>query len=211
MIRRLLAAMRILLRWVFRLALAWLVLVLVLISAIYVYGRADRADTADVIVVLGAGLRPDNRPGPALIRRTGQAAALWQQGVAQHIVCTGGIPYRATRSEAAACAELLENSGVPADAIHLEERSRSTEENARFAYEILQANGWTNAVVVSDGYHLLRATWLFSQQGIPNMTSPAVDPPFWNHLTFTLREVLAFHWQIFKDALNLPFTYVNVI
>jgi uncharacterized SAM-binding protein YcdF (DUF218 family) len=194
-----------------RLALMWLVMVILLVGTVYVFGRIDRAQPADVIVVLGAGLRPDNRPGPALIRRTARAAELWQAGVAGHVICTGGVPYRATRSEADACGELLRSQGVPTAAILLEERSRSTEENALFAHEILRANGWQSAVVVSDGYHLLRATWLFGRQGIPNTTSPAPDPPFWNHFTFTWREVIALHWQVFKDVLNLPVTYVSII
>ncbi len=193
-----------------RLFLAWLLLMMVLMILVVTYGRVDRAQAADVIVVLGAGLRPDNRPGPALIRRAGQAAVLWQQGLAPNIICTGGVPVRSTRSEASGCRDVLMDNGVPSDAIWLEEDSHSTEENALYTYEIMNAQGWQQAIVVSDGYHLLRATLLFRQQGIPNTTSPAIDPPFDNHLIYSVREVLALQWQAVKDILNLPFTYVPV-
>lgn len=203
--------LRRLLRWVRRLVLVWLALILLLLAAVFVYGRADRAATADVIVVLGAGLRPDGRPGPALIRRTNQALVVWRRGLADRVICTGGIPYRATRSEASACSELLVAGGIPVEAILLEEESHSTEENALYTHTLMAQHSWEKAIVVSDGYHLLRATWLFQSQGIPNTTSPAIDPPLMNHLFSTGREIVALHWQVFKDLLGLPITYVPVL
>lgn len=182
-----------------------------LILGILVYGRIDRAQQADVIVVLGAGVTRDSRPGPALTRRSKRAAELWQQGLAPQLICSGGQPGYATRSEADACREVLEGQGVLATAIFLEEQSRSTEENARFTRAVMDAHGWRTAIVVSDGYHLLRAAWLFNNQGIPNYTSPAADPSFPNLLSAMSREVAAFHWQALKDVLNLPFTYVPVL
>lgn len=203
--------MRFILRWTLRLLLLWMVFACGVWSAIFLYGRVDRAEAADVIIVLGAGLRPDGRPGPALIRRSAQAINVWENGLAEAIICAGGVPYRANRSEAAGCRDLLLAAGIPDEHIFLEENSHSTEENALYSAEIMQANGWHSAIVVSDAYHLLRANWLFNQQGIPNVTSPAADPPFDNHLTFSLREVAALHWQVFKQVLGLPFTYVPLL
>lgn len=201
------------LRWLFpRVLLLWLVAVIGLTAAVIVYGRLDRAEDADVIIVLGAGLRRDGRPGPALTRRSEKAAQLYHDGIASHVICTGGRPQGIPRSEADACGEILRAAGVPAEAILLEEDSRSTEENALYAHELMQAQGWQQAVLVSDGFHLLRANWLFQRQGIPNTTSPAAtDPPFGQQVVFTGREIAAFHWQALKDFLGLPFTYVPVI
>lgn len=207
-----LARSRQLWRWFLRLMLLWLVLALLLGSAIILYGQADRAENADVIVVLGAGLSRNNRPGPALIRRTEQAAALYARGLAGTVICTGGYGYGRTRSEADACAELLLARGVPSSAIVLEDQSRSTEENALYTREIMDANGWITAVVVSDSYHLLRAAWIFNQAGIASTTSPAASaPPPFQHLSAIAREVAAFHWLVVKGVLNLPVTYVPII
>jgi uncharacterized SAM-binding protein YcdF (DUF218 family) len=193
-------------------AVLWLYVVVVLLVVIDAYGRVDRVQAADVIVVLGAGLRRDNTPGPALTRRSARAAELWQAGYAPVIVCSGGKPGNRTRSEADACAELLRGDGVPDSAILLEDTSRSTEENAIETDAILQANGWDSAVVVSDGFHLLRATRLFEQAGITAFASPAgVEPPPSEYLVYLLREVMAFHWLAFKDLFNLPITYVQGI
>jgi uncharacterized SAM-binding protein YcdF (DUF218 family) len=200
------------LRWlILRLALVWLLGVALLAIFIYVYGKIDHAQEADVIVVLGAGVQRDNRPGPSLIRRSNQAATLWQKGLAAHIICSGGTPGVVRRSEADACREILVESGIPESAILLEDRSRSTEENAFYTRQVMDERGWKTAIVVSDGYHLLRATWLFNRVGITVYTSPAADPPFGNWLVAMGRELAAFHWQAFKDMLGLPFTYVPVL
>ena len=190
----------------------WLWVIFVLVVVIDGYGRIDRAQVADVIVVLGAGLRANNQPGPALIRRSAHAALLWQRGYAPIVVCSGGNPGSRARSAAAACAELLQADGVPQSVIILEEQSRSTEENAVYSRVLMLEKGWQTAIVVSDSYHLFRARRLFTNQGIPAFTSPAdVQPSTGEYMVFLLREVAAFNWQLVKEALNLQVTYVQGI
>ena len=186
----------------------WMVLCVALAGVVYAYSRVDGAQETDVIIVLGAGLRRNGEPGPALWRRGEQAAELYQQGYADHLICSGGFTVTQSRSEADACRQVLVSSGVPEDAIVLEERSRSTEENAAYSREIMGANGWETALIVSDGYHLLRAQWIFAQQGLPVYTSPARDPSLLNLLISIGREVVALHWQLLKSILNLPVSYV---
>lgn len=178
---------------------------------VHLYGLADQAQHADAIVVLGAGLRRDGRPGPALTRRSERAAELWRASLAPVVICTGGRPGQSQRSEADACSELLRERGVPAEFILLEDESRSTEENAMFTKVILDERSWDDVVLVSDGYHLLRARWLFEGQGITVYTSPAGgDPLQWRSYAFSLgREIAALHWLVVKNALRLPTTYIE--
>src|SRR5574341_510056 len=77
----------------------WLWIIFVLLLVIAAYGRIYHVQRSDVIVVLGAGLRTDNSPGPALTRRTDHAAALWKAGLAPVIICSGGKPGSRPRSE----------------------------------------------------------------------------------------------------------------
>lgn len=198
-------------RWLGYALALWAVATLALVAAIFAYGRIDQKQEADVIVILGAGLARGDRPGPALIRRAARGAELWREGLAEKIICSGGFGLNRSRSEADACAELLRAEGVPDDIIILEDRSRSTEENALYTLETLRANGWDSVVLVSDGYHLLRAHWLFNHVGIENFTSPAADPPLFNLISSTLREIIAFHWLAFKTVFNIPVTYVPVL
>lgn len=193
--------------------LLWIWQVAVVVMVINAYGRVDRAQAADVIIVLGAGLRRDNTPGPALTRRTLHAVKLWQQGLAPVIICTGGKPGNRTRAEADACAELLQAVGVPAEAILIDDQSRSTEENALYTKAIMDEQGWQSAIIVSDVYHLFRANHLFGNQGIQAYTSPVTEgqPGAIEYAVFVGREIVALHWQLLKEVFNLPITYVQSI
>lgn len=197
---------------IFVLLLLWGWGVFALCIIIDAFGRHDYAQPANVIIVLGAGLRADNTPGPALTRRSAHAAELWSAGYAPVIICSGGKPGTRTRSEADACAELLRADGVPEAAILLEDTSRSTEENALETRAIMDSHGWHSAIVVSDGFHLFRARHLFQNVGLEIVTSPAsTDPTPIEYFVFIMREVAAYHWQVFKEIFNIPITYVQSI
>ena len=185
---------------------------LVFVGVIHHKGTIDDTQEADVIIVLGAGLLRDGRPGPAQTRRSQQGAELWRAGIADFVICTGGQAETYPRSEAAACREILLRSSVPANAILLEEQSRSTEENASYSKLILDEMGMSNAVLVSDSFHMLRANWLFGRQGIRTYASPVPanrirDPLYYPYSL--LREFLAFHWYFLKETLGLPQTHLS--
>lgn len=203
-------------KWLFGITLlgfaAWCVGMIALVGTIHHRGTVDEAQTADVIVVLGAGLSRSGRPGYALTRRASHAAELWHAGYAETIICTGGLAENRNRTEADACREVLSWRDVPASAVVLEGRSRSTEENALYTAEIMSANAWETAIVVSDSYHVLRADYLFTSEGIEVFTSPVPAEQIRGRPTYTysvLREVAAFHWQIFKDIFGIPVTNIS--
>ncbi len=128
--------------------------------ALDAYGRWARpSGSYDAIVVAGCGTRPDGRPSPALARRTARAVRLWKQGRASRIVLTGG-PSRGPKSEARAAADHARKLGVPSSVLVLEERSTSTEENARFAAALVPG---ARVLVVSDTYHVFRCQRVFGR------------------------------------------------
>ena len=206
---------QLLMKWIGRMivigvagGLLWLVAIT---SLIHVTGTRDQRQAADVIVVLGAGLSHDGRPGYALTRRSLQAAELWQAGYAPTIICTGGIAPNQTTSEAAGCQRVLNWRGVPDSAILLEENSRSTEENAIYSRPLIEANDFQRVLLVSDSFHVFRARYIFASQGIDVRLSPVPRDrirgrPSYDY--FILREVAALHWQVFKDLFNIPITHI---
>jgi uncharacterized SAM-binding protein YcdF (DUF218 family) len=168
-----------------------------LAAAIHLYGLTDHVQSADVIIVLGAGLY--------MVPRAEHAAALWEKDVAPIVICTGGFTELDSLSEAEACNVALQMAGVPAAVIIKEEASRSTLENAAETRRIMQTNGWQTAVIVSDSYHLLRANWLFKSAGIENYPSPALEnqlPPG-AYFVAVLRELMALQWQILEQFLSI--------
>jgi len=190
--------------------LVWLAVIVILIGMIHRTGILDNAETSDVIVVLGAGLARDGRPGYALTRRSAHAADLWHEGYADSIICTGGIAENQTRSEADGCHDVLLRRGVPESAIFLEEVSASTEENAIYSREILLENNFDSVILVSDSYHLFRARYIFETEDFRNISlSPVSANLIRGYPTYessVIREVLALHWQVFKTIFNIPLT-----
>ncbi len=143
-------------------------------------GAAGGEGRGRVIVLLGAMLAAGGRPGPALLRRVGHAAALHAAGGVRAIVATGG-PAGAEPTEARVMRDLLVAAGVPAEAVIEEDRARNTLENALFSVAILRARGLGPVTVVSDRYHLPRALMLFRLLGCPATGSgpppgPAAGP-----------------------------------
>lgn len=78
-----------------------------------------------IIVVLGQSLNPDGSAPPTLIARARCAAEL-AQAEGCPVVCTGGDPSRAGRSEA----EVLRGLLVETPAVHVETASCNTCQNA---------------------------------------------------------------------------------
>ena len=184
------------------------------IAAAHITGLRDRAENADIIIVLGAGLKDDGRPGPALTRRSRHGAALWHEGIAPLILCAGGQSEYYPRTEAEACREILLNAGMPTDAILTEDRSRSTEENAIYSKEILDELGLSRVVLVSDSYHILRAGWLFGGRGIDSVASPVPADRIRGATVYPsslIREFIAFNWQLLKEVFRIPWTHVSGI
>lgn len=111
----------------------------------------------DAIIVLGCRVGPDGEASPALTRRARHAARLYRRGLAPKVVLTGGVGTHPP-SEARAAAAVARAEGVPEEAIVLEERSTSTEENALEAAARIDAE---RVLVVSDAYHVFRAERVF--------------------------------------------------
>jgi uncharacterized SAM-binding protein YcdF (DUF218 family) len=200
---------RALLNVALRLLLTGLLLYPLSLALIDGYGQLDRAQPADAIVVLGARVYPPARPGPALTRRTYHAVALYQRGLAPVIICSGGLgPVPPTEAEAAC--RLAASLGVPPEALLLEARSHSTEENALYTAELMAAHGWNSVIVVSDGFHLYRAGLLFAHAGLTPHPSPAqhtVGPmPLRERYARITRELAAVAWFWGKGLVGLEMT-----
>ncbi len=123
----------------------------------------DRDRQVDAIVVLGAPLRADGHLSLAGRERVEEAARRYRAGMAPLVLFTGGAAHSA--AEAPAMAKRAKELGVPAEAILIEDKSRTTAENARFSAEILRSRGVKSVWVVSQPFHLRRGRQLFRQQG----------------------------------------------
>lgn len=124
----------------------------------------------DVLVVLGGGVE-DGVLGQSSYLRTKYAARAYKQGGFRRVVVSGGgcpIPV------AEAMADLLRSSGVPADAIVVEDQATSTHENA-LKTKLLVAPIGGRVVLLSSDFHMYRARKAFERAGVPVLPRPIPD------------------------------------
>jgi uncharacterized SAM-binding protein YcdF (DUF218 family) len=130
------------------------------------------ADTpADAALVLGAAVLGDE-PSPVLVERLRHAQQLFEAGQVRAIVVTGGRSPEDELTEAEASRDWLVAQGIPADAIVLENASRTTIENLQLARPILDAQHFATVLLVSDPLHMRRAMLIAERMGISAAPSP---------------------------------------
>jgi len=131
----------------------------------------------DAIVVLGGGavgkgtLRPSDQLSGLSLERTICGADLFAQGLAPRLLLTGGEAtiFGPGPIEAVEMKRLALRLGVPEDAIVVEDRSRTTYENAVGVKGIL---GHASILLVTSASHVPRAVGLFRKQGLETTASP---------------------------------------
>lgn len=111
----------------------------------------------------------------AAIDRVWHAARLYHAGKAPLLVLSGGsdAALRAM-SEGQAMQWLLIDLDVPREAMLLEERSRNTQQNARFTAMLLSERDMDSTLLVTSALHMRRALSLFRGQGL-RVTPAATD------------------------------------
>lgn len=125
-------------------------------------GHGDTARTHfDTLIVLGYPCKDDGEPTPEQRERVLEAVREYQRGVAPHIVMTGGAAHNRF-VEAHAMKLLAVASGVPSSAVVEEDHAMNTVENLYYSNEILAANGWHSAEVISSPSHLPRAALILA-------------------------------------------------
>ncbi|MBX7113184.1 MAG: YdcF family protein [Myxococcaceae bacterium] len=156
--------------------------------------------TADAIVVLGAKVSATGEACLSLRFRVAHAVMLFHAQAAPLLVFSGGAP-KGRPSEASVARALAVAEKVSPAACLCEERSRSTHENARFTARLLADRPVKKILLVTDGYHMPRARWLFTRAGFEVVPAPSPRP--WNTRSapsrtwWRMRELAA----LVKDAL----------
>jgi uncharacterized SAM-binding protein YcdF (DUF218 family) len=122
------------------------------------------------VVLLGGAVEPVRPPRVDIdlldgADRVRKAAQLYGAGLAQLIIVSGGnqpwSPFE--EPEAESVKTLLLEWGVPPEAIHLEENSRNTRENAFYSVELLEQLGCGIPLLVTSSAHMKRAVGAFER------------------------------------------------
>jgi uncharacterized SAM-binding protein YcdF (DUF218 family) len=129
-------------------------------------------EKADAIVVLGCRVLPSGRPTTAAARRAARAAEGYLEGVAPHVIASGGRRW-GQLIEADVLRRELVRGGVPEAAITRELWSLTTHENAIFSAEILRRRGVRHIAVVTCDWHMDRAIANFLAAGVEAWPLPS--------------------------------------
>jgi len=154
-------------------------------------GSRDAGESADAALVLGFALAADGSPRPQIIGRVEHAVALYKQGKVKRLVLSGGAG-RAGHTEAGVMRDLALAAGVPADALILEEDSRSTIENFACSRPVLERLAAQRVLLVTEPWHMTRAMLLAHRHGLFPSQSPA-SSTVW-------RNARAGGFWLFRDA-----------
>jgi uncharacterized SAM-binding protein YcdF (DUF218 family) len=184
------------------------------VVADWLYGRLEAqyppvaieaSPSADAAIllggVLGQPLPPRRAPdlGGAADRIL-HAARLFRAGKVRHIIVTAGnLPWReSVKPEANYIAGVLNELGVPAEAVLLETASRTTYENAVNTRLLMEKEKIVSGLLVTSAAHMPRAYAVFRNAGLkvtPSSTDVAV--------TYSDKEKTILDWMTDAGALGM--------
>lgn len=148
-------------------------LLLTRLESPYAKSTIAGAPEAQAIVVLGGYLRYEGQTGrPVEIGGASDrllcAFQLYRASKAPLILLSGGnlVSSSAVPPEADLASRILQEWGVPSSAILIEDRSRTTHENAIFSAPILAARGIQRILLVTSAFHMRRAAATFRRTNL---------------------------------------------
>ncbi len=110
---------------------------------------------ADVIVAVSGG---------DTTARTVEAIKLYQAGWAPKLVFSGAAHDKNSPSNAAVMRGIALASGVPDEAISIDEYGRTTKQNAEETADLLESEGITSMILVTSSYHQRRTNLEFQKR-----------------------------------------------
>lgn len=169
------------------------------------YGAYDHVSgDPQVMIILGCRVMPGGEPSILLQDRLDTALDYLDDHPDITVVVSGGQGNNEPTSEAARMADYLEEHGVDADQILLEDQSSNTKENLIYSRELLEEHGIVvlrdEVLVVSNGFHLTRAQMLAERYGyksVSALAAPTSHIP--SRIQMYIREPLALVKSFFLD------------
>lgn len=156
-----------------------LIYVVITFIQVYHYARTDEVQDStrvDAIIVLGAA-QYNGRPSAVLRARLDHALELYERNISGIIIVTGGNKDGDSATEASASADYLLARGVPDESILREVHGISTYDSLRDTAAFALQRNIKKVVLVTDGFHVLRARLIAQEHGLEPISSPSRDSP----------------------------------
>lgn len=159
------------------LKLIFTVIVILIIFIIYLgfdilhFSKKVQNIKTDAAVVLGAAVW-DNEPSPVFKERINHSIWLYENNYVDKIIFTGGKGKGDKYAESEVARDYAIKNNVNCDDIIIETKSKITEENLKYAYEIAIEEKLNTFTIVSDPLHMKRAILMAKNTGMEVCTSP---------------------------------------
>jgi vancomycin permeability regulator SanA len=166
------------LRWPARVAL--IVVVFAVVYPLVTFLQVWRAESwhddgpADAAVVLGAA-QYDGAPSPVLEARLTEALRLYDEGLVDTVVVTGSNQEGDRFTEAYAGLTFLLGKGVDENDVIVVDDGTSTYEQLAATVRVLEPEGQTSVLLVSDPFHSFRLASIAEDVGLDAGVSPVGD------------------------------------
>lgn len=130
-------------------------------------------DGADYCLILGAQMK-SHGPSDVLRRRLDTAITYLEENPEAIVIVSGGQGVNEPVTEARGMYEYLTQRGIAPERILLEEKSGNTWENLHYSSELLDMES-DSVVLVTNNFHVFRATGIAKKMGYANINGLAAD------------------------------------
>lgn len=171
---------------------------------VVIFNEQQPLQKADAGIILGAALW-NEQPSPALKERLDYAVELYEEGLVDYLILSGGKPnYSRGLSEAEGMQRYLVDAGIPQDKLLLETQSRDTYENVEFSKRVAEKHDLGSLMIISHQYHTKRAEDIAAYLGLKHVQTAGTDTKVLNESYHYTREMLAYtKWQLNKLLMPL--------
>lgn len=191
------------LRVVFAIVVIFFVFTIYSAFSIWTYSDKVQLVKTDVAVVLGAAVW-DDEPSTVLKERINHAIWLYENHYVDKIIFTGGRGEGDKHAESEVARDYAIENEIDPDDILIETKSKITEENLKYAYEVGIENEFNTFTIVSDPLHMKRALLMAGNIGMEAYSSPTQSSAYRTldtKVPFFFRELFFYVGYI----LSLPF------
>lgn len=154
------------------------------------FNQPPKELTENTVIVLGCKVK-ENKPSLMLKHRLDAAVKYLKKNPESKCVVSGGQGSNETETEASVMKNYLINSGISAEKIYEEDKSKNTLQNIQNSKEIIEKENLNEtAVIISDGFHQFRAYLIANKLGIKSYGISGYTS-FWLVPTYCAREILS--------------------
>lgn len=165
------------------------------------FGKTDYRRPADAVVVFGARVYADGRLSDALADRVRTGCRLYEQGLVEKVVFSGG-PGNGEIHETQAMKRFALERGVPEEAILLDPRGVNTRESVANTCEIFDRMKIRRVLAVSHFFHLPRIKMSYANCGREVYTVPAKETYTLTQMPYLIARETAALWVYYLRFLT---------